>query len=59
MNGCPSCNRHEVGEIDFAGVGEGVAFNYCRHCEHRWWVAGDRNLSLNQVLEVATVLSRA
>ena len=56
---CPHCAGKDLGEIRFAFSEQGLRFNYCRRCEHRWWEGSTRSLQLDDVLEAATALARA
>ncbi len=56
---CSECGAGNVGEIQFSTVASGARFNYCRHCETTWWLADERQIELDAVLQAARVLSRS
>lgn len=51
MTDCTHCKSHgTVVKVAFNNYANAV-FAYCRHCEKRSWIDGDRQVSLDQVVE--------
>lgn len=48
---CPICSKGDVIEIHHRlPDGSEVSFYTCHGCEEKWWRAGDRDLTLDEVL---------
>jgi transposase-like protein len=52
---CPRCQRAKLVRIDLELQGEPVRLHSCSACDSRWWVRSGEQISLDGVLELATV----
>ncbi len=51
---CPRCGKARLVQIEVAVGGRQLTMRRCSHCDVRWWHSQGEELSLTNVLELAS-----